>query len=611
MGLRTWLGLKKRKAAKRLKRRSDPRKTKGFSDALKSNLFAQSRIRRTPPRLSALSILDEMSEVSWSPEIKLQRLSRVEARSQIEEAEVDCLFLESAWRGNAGQWEYAMRSPNFRHSNAQALLEVVQAARKKRLPIVFWNKEDPLHFHDFLPFATLCDIVLTTDQAMVGRYQHELGHDRVFALPFAAQPTLCNPANRFRYPMETICFAGAYYRVGHEERRRYMDALLPVISSFEGVIYDRFSEEKNDRYSFPEQYKRHVRPRIDFMEMSREYRRFKAFLNVNTVLDSETMMSRRVYELLACGTPVISSPSAALEKQFPEIVLTASTAREAACHADRLLGDEHYWRCISHIGYREVMRHHTYAQRLDTIANALGRESTRSAHSVSIVSATRRPQMIERLTDSIAKQNYPNFETIIVTQGYSTSEIERLGAVLDGKSGSKPIIIKIIPMDENQSLGARLNFAIKEATGEYIVNMDDDDFYYPNYVSDMLLPFSYTDAELIGKQEAYCYIEPMGKTVLLSPGRLHCHTEFVRGPTFVARRSLFDKFKFVDKTRGADTELLRTLAAEGAQIYSADSFNFVQFRGNAVDHTWPASEQEIMRRAKPVCDGFPEHFVNL
>src|SRR5690606_27493852 len=123
---------------------------------------------------------------------------------------------------------------------------------------------------------------------------------------------------------------------------------------------------------FPDQYSDFIRESVPFTEIVSLYKKFKVFLNVNTIVDSSTMMSRRVYELLACGTPVVSTPSRAIQEQFPGIVHIANDAEEARVIIDKLLTDELFWERTSHLGYREVMKKHTYTHRLRRIEHALG-----------------------------------------------------------------------------------------------------------------------------------------------------------------------------------------------------------------------------------------------
>ncbi|WP_371858334.1 glycosyltransferase, partial [Pseudomonas sp. FW215-L1] len=46
------------------------------------------------------------------------------------------------------------------------------------------------------------------------------------------------------------------------------------------------------------------------------YRSFKIFLNVNSVTSSPSMCARRIFEIAASGTAVVSTESAALRNFF-------------------------------------------------------------------------------------------------------------------------------------------------------------------------------------------------------------------------------------------------------------------------------------------------------
>ena len=43
------------------------------------------------------------------------------------------------------------------------------------------------------------------------------------------------------------------------------------------------------------------------------YKGYKVFLNVNSVVDSPSMCARRIFEINAAGTPVVTTPSAAVD----------------------------------------------------------------------------------------------------------------------------------------------------------------------------------------------------------------------------------------------------------------------------------------------------------
>lgn len=587
--------------------------TAASRNPLTEAVIPQSKAKKKIDRkLKALSIMDEISEECWTHEFTAFSINRQSYQTQIEGSTADFCFLESCWKGNKGTWEYAFTSPGLKHANAQALLDVIPRVKKK-MPLVFWNKEDPMHYDRYLPIAKSADIIFTTDSNKVADYQRDVPGADVYAVPFAAQQRICNPSDRFRKPAESVCFAGSYYGVGHDERKRQMDALLPSIIDFNGAIYDRMSTVDSDRYKFPPQYTPFIRPAVPFTEVVKLYKQFKVFLNVNTIVDSPTMMSRRVYELLACGTPVVSTPSQAIEEQFSGIVHVADNAKEADVIIEKLLTDEHYWEKTSHLGYREVMKKHTYTHRLRDIKASLGYQSSSSEPLVSIITCTRRPNMIDRIVENMTRQNHPNCELILVLQNFSSAQKEELISKLKLKPSKIKRIEVIVNDSPDVTLGERFNHASDYAKGEYIAKMDDDDFYFANYLSDMLIPFAFGDYGMVGKQELYMYLSGSNVLVKRFHGFKHQEVDFVAGPTFLIKRSVFDSIKFESINIGEDSAFLKAIRAAGHKIYAADPFGFIQYRSDPCNHTWGVSDEEILRgnQTKIIASSMSQHVVNI
>lgn len=563
---------------------------------------------KTQKKARFISILDEISENSWANEFTLYGLNKNDYQKQIQGSTSNALFIESCWKGNKGTWEYAFTSPGLKHANAQKLLDALSIAKSKGMPIIFWNKEDPMHYEKFLPIAEKCDVIFTTDENRVSNYKTDLPNKKVYAMEFAANQYICNPVNRNRYEEETICFAGSYYSVGHDDRKVQMDQLLPALLEFNGAIYDRMSNLNNERYFFPEQYRHLIRDAVDFKTMSVLYKKFKIFLNVNTITDSPTMMSRRVYELLACGTPVISTPSYALEKQFPNIVQIARNADEAIKIAKDLLTDEWKYRHIAHLGYREVMLNHTYAHRVGALLKSVDVEYKEPKAKVSVIMATMREHFIDRILVNIGRQNYGNIELIIVTQNFSKIAIQKLKNGLNQLNNL--ISYKVLEINSEMTLGARLNQAAEQASGDYLAKMDDDDFYFENYLTDMLIPFSYGNFGLVGKKEMFIYLEESDKTILRYHNQSHRVTDFVTGATLVFKTSVFKEVGgFSDLNRGEDSTIIEKLRAAKILIYTADPFNFVVWRGKDTEnHTWKVEDEFFLKNAL-VFNGFAEKEV--
>ncbi|HLG40107.1 MAG TPA: glycosyltransferase family 2 protein, partial [Chitinophagaceae bacterium] len=87
-----------------------------------------------------------------------------------------------------------------------------------------------------------------------------------------------------------------------------------------------------------------------------------------------------------------------------------------------------------------------------------------------------RPQYLEEAVDSIQRQSYQDWEHIIVDDG-STNILTK--EVLKKIAGLPKIVFY---RTENKGLGAARNFGIEHSTGEYILTLDDDDKWHPDFI---------------------------------------------------------------------------------------------------------------------------------
>src|SRR5699024_441469 len=126
----------------------------GF-DPLDFPEFLPNTFRKTPfSNFRVGVIFDEFSWIAWQGEFSLVELTPDNWESQIKE--IDFLFIESAWQGNQGAWRYQIVGSG---APSPGIKEIVESCRANGIPTVFWNKEDPEHFSDFIATACLFDYV--------------------------------------------------------------------------------------------------------------------------------------------------------------------------------------------------------------------------------------------------------------------------------------------------------------------------------------------------------------------------------------------------------------------------------------------------------------------
>ena len=262
------------------------------------------------------AILDTFTEHSLRYEANLLLLSHEGWRDQMEKTRPVCLFVESAFSGNNRDWRHKI--VGYENLEDNPLRELVEYSRAKAIPTVFWNKEDPAHFDDFIGAAREFDFVFTSDADCIPLYQESLGHDRVYVLPFAAQPRLHNPSQEEGWTNYPVCFAGSWTQHRYPERAEALQNLLDPALSLGLHIFDRNLTRRDlgPYYRFPDRYREAMKGYLTYQEMLTAYRCYDVMLNVNTVSDSPTMFSRRVFESLACGTPVVSSESDGMSRML-------------------------------------------------------------------------------------------------------------------------------------------------------------------------------------------------------------------------------------------------------------------------------------------------------
>lgn len=351
---------------------------------------------RPAKHVKVAAILDEFSYNSFKFECDFTLLSPDSWRKQLDENTPDLFFCESVWSGHdstARPWKgrvYA--SSAFDYENRTALLEILQYCNERNIPTVFWNKEDPSHYddkkHNFVDTAIRFDHVFTTDADSVERYRLEHGHPSVHCLPFAVQPRLFNPIQPHTPRSEAVVFAGGWYE-NHKKRCRDMATMFDTVlaSDRELVIYDRYLNSNDGTHTFPEKYSTHLKPPVDHTEIAGVYKESNIGMTINTETRSRTMFARRIFELMACNTLVVSNYSTGVDDFFGEGVVFLDR------DADRFknLTDEEARR-LRKANLTNVLSNHTYSARIEQILNVANVKHRPKCNDVALVVRVNGPE---------------------------------------------------------------------------------------------------------------------------------------------------------------------------------------------------------------------------
>ncbi|WP_242863232.1 glycosyltransferase family protein [Caloranaerobacter ferrireducens] len=543
----------------------------------------------TNPNLKIACILDEISYECFKYECKLIPLGVYDWKNTLECEKPDLLLVESAWNGINNQW--INKIADLHRFGDTTLKKIVDWCKKNKIPTVFWNKEDPVNFKRFINAAKLFDYIFTTDAESIPKYKELIGNNHVYTLPFAAQPKIHNPINKDTEKLGKVAFAGSWYAKGHEKRKEYMNIILKPAFQYDLHIYDRNYNNKHSLFKFPYEYQPYIIKGLPYKEMSKIYKRYDVFLNVNSVENSSTMFSRRVFELLACGTNIISSYSKGIEIFFPNIVKMCKTQEDTKKYLKILLKDKELRDKLSLLGQREIFKKHTYKHRLKTILVSIGVNTINTNDpGVSIITCTKRFDFISNIIENFNRQKYVKKELIIILNNNNINlcEAEQIAKQYEN--------IRVFQLNEEISSGECLNFGIEQSKFEIISKFDDSDYYAPDYLVDIINAYSYTDAEIIGKCSYYIYFEDSKILAIKHPNNENMYTKFIKGSTLTFKKEIFNKVKFPNKSSNEDIQFLKNCINNSFKIYSTDRFNYVYIRHNCTnEHTWKIQNKDLLK----------------
>ncbi len=207
---------------------------------------------------------------------------------------------------------------------------------------------------------------------------------------------------------------------------------------------------------------------------------------------------------------------------------------------------------------------------------------------VSIITPTNKLIYMRNIISNYLQQQYQNKELIIVLND-NQLDINQWLNFTEGLEN-----IQIYQLDESITLGEAINYAIDKSSGDYIAKFDDDDYYAPMYLTDLIHCFSYTDASVVGKVSQFVYFESMQSLYLLNSGMGYNYNQ-VWGGTHVIKREVLDEIRFEHVNIAEDVYFNDDCTGLGFKQYGADPFNFLRIRRADKDyHTYKKEDEDYI-----------------
>lgn len=226
---------------------------------------------------------------------------------------------------------------------------------------------------------------------------------------------------------------------------------------------------------------------------------------------------------------------------------------------------------------------------------------------ISVVTSTKRKWAIRDYIGRLNNQNYVNVEAVLLTHGFELTEEEKM-TMYD----LAEFKLEIISAPSDIVFGACLNMCIDRITSDYFTKIDDDDFYYPNYLIDSWIALKYSKADIVGKYSQFVYLEEDNLTIQRFSSRQNLFSEYVAGATIFCETDFVKRYMFTEIPKAVDSDILRRVQNDGGKIYCTHPYEFCIFRaGDKGAHTWQAPDTHLLRSADILFYGDPENSLSI
>ena len=489
--------------------------------------------------LRVAGVMDRFTLDSYAPECNLLELTPDNWKEEIEQFKPHMLFIESAWQGKDKAWYRKIAN------GSKEYFEMTSYCQEREIPIVFWNKEDPVWTDTFMPAARMADFVFTTDVDCIKKYKDTLKHDRVYFLHFAAQPEVHNPIEKY-VRKDKYCFAGAYYHK-YKKRAEIFDKFAQVFIKTKGYdIYDRNYQSSLPEHAFPESYNPYILGKLDPSEIDIAYKGYNYGVNMNSVDQSQTMFARRVFEMLASNTVTVGNYSRGVKNLFGDLTICTDDNRTLEKELTTWCKDTVTYRKYRLVGLRKVLSEHLYEDRLGYIVEKVfGKSLKKPLPSIAVIANVNSVEAYSHMSKMLDSQTYENKKVYFVS-----AESSLISSYSD-----------VISVDQfEQWKWDKLDEC------DYVCVLNSENYYGKNYLLDLALTVRYGLFNGIGKRAFYK--SDKSDFVLINEAEVYkaCSSLFKDRSIF---RIQYCMSRFENPMKFMEEELLN-----GEGFYAIDEFNF-------------------------------------
>jgi hypothetical protein len=206
--------------------------------------------------------------------------------------------------------------------------------------------------------------------------------------------------------------------------------------------------------------------------------------------------------------------------------------------------------------------------------------------SVSVILSTVRPDLLGRILDQMAAQDYPNLEVVVGCHGFAAPARESFPQQV------QDILGPILEFDRSVIFGEVLAGLSAAASGDFVSKIDDDDWYGPSHIWDLVVAWTYSEAQLVGKKLSLIHFEENDTLVVRRFFLEGYRWQVAGGAAIISRHDLASVGGWRAQIRAVDRGLWTRLEDAGGLLYSCTGPGYVHVR-HEEPHTWTVNEDHF------------------
>ncbi|TGA98718.1 glycosyltransferase [Sporolactobacillus shoreae] len=228
---------------------------------------------------------------------------------------------------------------------------------------------------------------------------------------------------------------------------------------------------------------------------------------------------------------------------------------------------------------------------------------------ITVMTSTMRQEMSDHILKNFLRQDFNPKELIILLNK------KELNAGQWKEETANYNNIHIFQLGEEKTLGECLNFGGQQARYNVIAKFDDDDYYSPAYLTNMVSRLKGKNVDVIGKSSIFVYFKSEKKLSLFrrskSPFYIKKERDLKRalaGGTLIFKKDVLKKVPFAPLNKGEDLQFQKDCLRQGLSLFSSDPYDYALLRYDSKhhQHSWDTDNQIFQKHCQliAVTDSF-------